>query len=223
MLDTIEGHVETGGEVAAPAIVRNRLKGICVLGSHPQTKRNAPYHDDGWLIYACSPDNSPHGFSPDASAPPRVDAWFEVHVPAFDRSRPYAYLDWLRNIPVVWMRDQVAMRFRAENGEPLFPTARLYPEKEMKARFGAFTFTSSIAFMMAKAICDIERMVADGRMGGNGEPPMLGLWGILQSSQVEYIKQRQGTQNMIWHATKSGIKVLAAQESRLFDPPPEDF
>ncbi|MCK9549121.1 hypothetical protein [Aquamicrobium sp.] len=222
MLDTIEGHVEAGGEVAAPAIVRSRLRGIAVLGSHPQTKRLAPYHDDGFLIYACSPDNSPYGFSPDACAPPRVDQFFEIHRPVFDRSRPYEYLDWLRNIPVVWMRDPVAIRFRAENGEPLFPTARLYPEKEMKARFGAFTFTSSIAFIMAKAIVDIEKMMDEGRMGGS-EPPMLGLWGILQSSKVEYEKQRQGTQNMIWQATQSGIKVLAAQESRLFDPPPEDF
>src|SRR5690606_13506828 len=129
MLDTIEGQAGASGDGAAPAIVRQRLKGIAVLGSHPATKRQAPYNDDGWLIYACSPDNSPYGLSPDACAPPRVNEWFEVHNPVFDRTRPYEYLDWLRNIPVVWMRDPIAMRFCAEDGTPLFPTARLYPEK----------------------------------------------------------------------------------------------
>lgn len=222
MLDTIEGQAGASGDVAAPAIVRQRLKGIAVLGSHPATKRQAPYNDDGWLIYACSPDNSPYGLSPDACAPPRVNEWFEVHTPVFDRTRPYEYLDWLRNIPVVWMRDPIAMRFCAEDGTPLFPTARLYPEKEMKRTFPPYHFTSSIAYIMAKAITDIERMVDEGRMGGS-EPPQLGLWGILQASKVEYVKQRQGTQHFLWEATRRGIKVLVARESALFEPPPEDF
>jgi len=222
MLDTIEKQDETGGEIAVPAIVRGRLRGIALLGSHPATKKLAPYGDDGYLIYACSPDNSPYGLSPDASAPPRVDSWYEIHVPAFDRTRPYEYLDWLRNIPVVWMRDRIAMSFRAPDGSPLFPTARLYPEREMKQQFNCFAFTSTISFMCAKAITDIDEMVKEGRMGGS-EPPQLGLWGILQSSKVEYIKQRQGTQYFLWEATKRGIKVLVAQESRLFEPPPEDF
>lgn len=222
MLDTIEGHVEAGGEVAAPAIVRKRLAGIAVLGSHPATKRLAPYDQDGWLIYSCSPDNSPYGFSPDACAPPRVDQHYEIHRPIFDKSRPYEYLDWLRNIPLVWVRDPIAIRFHAEDGTPLFPTARFYPEKEMKQKFNCFAFTSTIAFILAKAISDIEEMVKEGRMGGS-ERPQLGLWGIMQASKVEYVKQRQGTQYFLWEAARRGIKVYAAQESQLFEPPPEDF
>ena len=222
MLDTIEGQAGASGDVAAPAIVRQRLKGIAVLGSHPATKRQAPYNDDGWLIYACSPDNSPYGLSPDACAPPRVDEFYEIHRPIFHPTRPYEYLDWLRNIPTVWVRDQIALRFRAPDGTPLFPTARLYPEKEMKKRFNYFAFTSSIAFIFAKAISDIEEFVKEGRMGGN-DPPQIGLWGILQASKYEYEKQRQGTQYFIWEAVRRGIKVLVARESALFEPPPEDF
>jgi hypothetical protein len=204
-----------------PPSTSTSLKGICVLGSHPQTKAQAPFDDPGWLIYACSPDNSPFGLSPQKSVPPRVDAWFEIHRPVFHETRPYRYLEWLSNIPVVYMRDQLAMKLQLPDGQKLFPTAVPYPEKEVKDRFGPFTFTSSIAFMMAKAILDIEKMREEGKFGS--ETPTLGLWGILQRSEQEYANQRQGTQNMIWNATKSGIKVLAAQQSGLFEPPPEIF
>jgi hypothetical protein len=197
-----------------------RYKGVAILGSNPATKMTAPFDDAGFLVYSCSPDNSPFGLNPSHCSPlPRVDQAFEIHNPVFDRTRPYAYLDWLRNIPVVWMRDQVAMQMSI-NSKPLFPTAKLYPEKEMKTRFGIFTFTSTIAFMFAKAIVDCEEMRAKGLMP---ETPQIGLWGILQRSKVEYEAQRQGTQNMIHEATKAGIKVLASAQSGLFEPPPETF
>lgn len=205
-----------GGGNAAPV----KYKGIAVLGSHPATKKTAPFDDTGWLVYACSPDNSPFGLSQHCCAPPRVDAWFEIHQPVFDKTRPYGYLHWLRNIPRVYMRDEFAMQTKMADGESLFPTAVPYPEQELKSRFGPFTFTSSIAFIMAKAIVDIEDMRERGLFD---DKPMLGLWGILQKSQDEYAYQRQGTQNMIWAATQAGIKVLAAKESGLFEPPPEIF
>lgn len=220
MLDTID-QADTAGGDNAPAAVTPKLAGIAVCGSNPHTKHLAPFGDKSWLIYACSPDNSPHGLNPQNCSPlPRVDAWFEIHNPVFDKTRPYAYLDWLRNIPRVFMRDHVAMNLRDANGAPIFPTATLYNEKAMKERFGPFTFTSSIAFMMAQAITDIERLRT---LGKTVDLPEIGLWGILQLGKAEYEKQRQGTQNMIWHATKAGIKVRVAPESGLFEPPPEDF
>ena len=223
MLDTIDTKAEqAGGEISpAPSLVK--LKGIAVCGSHPQTKMTAPFDDQGWLIYACSPDNSPFGLNPQNCSPlPRVDAFFEIHRPVFDKTRPYKYLRWLKTMPRVFMRDQWAMQLREPDGSLVFPTAELYPEKEMKARFGPFTFTSSIAFIMAKAIADIEALRGQG-LTVDDEPPQLGLFGILQASKPEYEKQRQGTQNMIHNATKAGIKVRVARESFLFEPPPEDF
>lgn len=211
---------EAAGATDAPAAAPTKLAGIAICGSNPETKKDAPCHDPSWLIYACSPDNSPHGLNPGHCSPlPRVDCWFEIHVPVFDRTRPYAYLDWLKNIPKVYMRDQVALAMTI-NGEKLFPTGKLYPEKALKDRFGPFTFTSSIAFMMAKAIVDIEHLREQGKMV---DTPQMGLFGILQRSKAEYEAQRQGTQNMIHEATKSGIKVLASAKSGLFEPPPETF
>jgi hypothetical protein len=187
----------------------------------------APFADPGWLIYACSPDNTPGGHSPDKCLLPRVDEWFEIHNPVFDATRPYAYLEYLANIPKVWMRDKLAMTFRTQDGRPLFPTAQVYPEKALKDRFGPYAFTSTVAFMMAKAVVDIEEMVRQGRMGpdgyADGEPPQIGLWGILQNSKREYEEQRAGTQQMIWNAAAAGIKVQVAAESGLLQPPQEKF
>jgi hypothetical protein len=183
-----------GGSNAAPV----KYKGIAILGSHPATVAQAPFDDD-WLIYTCSP----HNF--EMRRLPRFDAWFEVHIPVADKTRAYPYLKFLETLPLVWMRDQAAM--------PHFKGAMLYPEAEMKAEFGPFTFTSSIAFMLAMAIKDCERL----------NIPAIGLWGIMQASPNEYTYQRPGIQNLIWQATQRGIEVLAPKESKLFDPPPEDF
>jgi hypothetical protein len=221
MLDLVETTVDAAGEEHSPAAVTTKLKGIAVCGSNPHTKRDAPFADAGFRIYACSPDNSPYGLNPqNCSVLPRVDAWFEIHDPVFDRSRPYAYLDWLRTQPRVYMRDRVAMGLRDANGTPIFPTAVLYPWEPLKKRFGPFTWTSSIAFMMAMAIIDIERARAKDL---TVEKPEIGLYGILQLGKAEYEKQRQGTQNMIWEATKARIKVRVDERSGLFEPPPEDF
>ena len=83
----------------------------------------------------------------------------------------------------------------------------------MKQQFCAFLFSSSIAFMLAKAIADCERLGIK----------QIGLWGILQSSETEFAYQRPGTQYFLWEATRRGIKVLAAKESQLFEPAPEIF
>jgi hypothetical protein len=205
--------VDAAGSDLAPAVPQVRYKGIAICGSNPHNKLHAPFGDEGWLIYACSPDNSPAGAGPGAGPLPRVDVFFEVHVPVFDRSRPYPYLDWLRNAPQVYMRDAVAAQMRAADGQPLFPNAIAYPEARLRGMFCPFLFSSSIAFMMAKAIVDAEELGIK----------QIGLWGILQSSKTEYEKQRAGTQYFIWEATRRGIKVLAARESGLFELPPEDF
>ena len=187
------GDVSSGAQ-AAPFVP----EGIAVLGSHPATVSQAPF-DKPWLIYACSP----HNF--EMRQLPRWDAWFEVHIPLADRTRAYPYLKFLETVPLVWMRDETAVQF--------FPGGRLLPEEEMKAEFGPFTFTSSIAFMLAAAIKDCEKHGIK----------QVGLWGIMQASPNEYAYQRPGIQALIWEATKRGIKVLAPKASRLFDPPPEDF
>lgn len=208
MLDTLE----------APAvdpldtIVKARgvpVTGLAILGSHPATVEAAPFHDMGWVLFACSPHNI------EMRTLPRWDMWSEIHLPVGHATRSWQYLRGLEQQarekqergenPVVWMRDKNAL--------PHFPGGQLYPEDEMKSIFCPFLFSSSIAFMMAKAIVDCERLGIK----------QIGLWGILQASETEYVKQRAGTQYFIWEANRRGIKVMAARESNLFEIPPEDF
>lgn len=175
-------------------------KGIAVLGSHPETKMLAPFDDD-WLIYACSPHNFSHGRLP------RVDQWFELHVPIAHPTRSYPYLRWLEDQEFpVWMRDRESM--------PLFPRAQEYPEQELKDRFGPYIFTSSIAYIQAKAIVDAEQLGIK----------QIGLFGIMQASKEEYILHKTGTQQMIWEAKKLGIDTVVPEPAKhLLEPPPETW
>jgi hypothetical protein len=226
MLDTVvtDLRTEDAGAIEAPAVSRTRLKGIAILGSHPATVEAAPFADDGWLIYACSPHNV------ERRKLPRVTEWFEVHDVIEDPTRAFGYLKAISEMPFVWMRDQRALK----SGN--FPGAREYPPsikgtstiQKVKVpqpngsvaiqqievpngdgMFCPFQFTSSIAYMLAKAIVDCER---EGIK-------QIGIWGVMQASETEYTYQRPGIQYFIWEATRRGIKVLANRESCLFDMP----
>ena len=191
------------------------IEGIAILGSHPATVMRAPF-DKPWRIYACSPHNV------EMRTLPRVDAWFEVHVPVADKTRSYGYLKAVEKMTwPVYMRDVEAM--------PQFPTGVQFPEVELRGvgelnehrqtvltemgKFSYFHFTSSIAYMMAKAIddCDKEGI------------KQIGLWGIMQASQTEYAYQRPGIQYFIDQCWRRGIKVTCPAESMLFEPQPENF
>ena len=220
-----------GNETIASAVnaTEAKYKALCILGSHPATVQQAPFNDLETLIWACSPDNSPYGLASHAKAIPRADAWFICHIPCFDKTLPYAYYDWLKNIPVVYMRDQVAMRMRTEDGTPLFPTAVPYPDAEMRGvkkmgkngeiefipgKFHRSQFRSSIAFMLALGIAECERLrIAE-----------IALYGILQrGSKQEYTDQRPSTQYFIEEAIRRGINVRVAPESMLLHDDPEVF
>lgn len=231
MLDSTVSDVQAAGGDISPAAAQVQTKGIAIVGSNPTTVMETPFDDMAWAIYACSPDNTPFGPSPKARALPRVDQWFELHAPIEDASRPFGYLQAVAQMPFVWMRDRRAM------ATGLFKGARPYPEKELKGTsvvqkvqmpndagvletrvgevpnmdglFCPYMFTSSIAYMLAKAIVDCEKHGIK----------RIGLWGIMQASENEYVYQRPGIQYFLHQATMRRIKLVANRESRLFDMP----
>lgn len=205
--------------VSVPAQPKAAIAGIAICGSNPATKHTGPFGDPSWLIYSCSPDNSPYGTGPGKGPLPRVDQIFEVHAPLEDPSRPAAYLHWVAEQPFVWLRDARAIQ------SGVFKGARPYPEQKL---FGSWTrmkdgsvvptgdgefcptaFTSSISYILAKAIIDCQEQ----------NIPAIGLFGILQSETEEYKSQRPGTQYMLWEARRRGIKTLVAPESKLLEGP----
>lgn len=214
-------------------------KMIAVLGSHPATVMQAPFHDPSVYIYACSPHNIEH------RTLPRADCWCELHAPVEDETRSFAYLKAVSEMPVVMMRDQRALTSGAFKGAVAYPEAVLKGTSRheiIKAPTGTFhqvtsadgrqgfaeiaerrptetpnndgkffpwMFTSSIAYMLAKAIYDCER----------SEIKTLGIFGVMQASETEYAYQRPGIQYFIGEAFRRGIRVEAPRESGLFDMP----
>ena len=229
-------NVAAGGGVApavsSPMCGGGAPTGIAILGSNPATLSQAPFGDPSWAIYACSPDNSPYGLGTHCQSLPRVTEWFECHTPVADESRPFSYLYHIATtMPVVWLRDE------RELAAGFFKNGREYPEKELrgtsttqKVKFevapgqverriveipnndglvNPWQFTSTIAYMLAKAIMDCEQHGIR----------QIGLWGIMQQSENEYAYQRPGIQYFLGEAMKRGIKVVAPRESCLFDMP----
>lgn len=178
---------------------------IAVLGSHPATKMQAPFEDRSWRIYACSTHNVPCSTQVKAKTPPlpRFDEFYEVHTPAGDPTRPDDYLAKVRELSEtipVWMRD------RAD-----YPKALEYPNDEVLRAFGAFFHeTSSIYFIVAKAILDIK---ATGEADNT-----IGVWGVMQESLDEYTYQLPGIQYILQRAMDIGIHVVTPTESGLLAP-----
>jgi hypothetical protein len=163
---------------------------IAILGSHSATRLKAPFTDADWQIWACSPANS-------GGILPRVDAWFEMHVPYRSDTRPDDYIDWLATLPLVHVRDANALE--------RIPGAVLWPDDDLKARFGRFFFTSSIAHVFARAI--------------SRNPQVIGLWGVHMASREEYEDQRAGCQYFIQKAWDAGIEVIVPPGVTLLEPP----
>ena len=160
------------------------MRKIALVGAHSDTNLDAPYQDPEWEIWACSGKN--------VHALPRWDVWFELHVPLGGEY----YVDWLRNQPIVYVRELADL-----------PGQCLYPEAEMREQFGQFFFTSSIAYMMALAI--------------SHEPDEIGLWGVHMGIGEEYAYQKPGCQYFIQKALDKGIEITVPPQSKLLEPPKE--
>ena len=194
---------------------------IAVMGSHPATKMQAPFDDPEWKIWACSPHNfrdpswhtifngvwvwpdmyiirTPPNFP--QGALPRVDEWFEVHPQAKHKSRDKDYLEFVRQLSEkipVWMQDLSD-----------HPNARKYPTEEVIEEFGPFMLTSSIAYILAKAIM--------------AKPEAIGLWGVMQATTTEKEDQLPGIKYFLSEANRRGIKVCLPEQAAHIFKLPED-
>jgi len=184
----LEAKVVIEPQVAPKAEVKP-LK-IALVGTAPSSRMLAPFNDPSWTIWACSPGNM--------NVLPRVDIWFELHGNLHwpeNQSYGAPYVDWLRRltIPVMMQNNQYV------------PNAVVFPMEQMVNEFGRDFFTSSFAWMMAKAIADGAKEIA--------------LFGIDMASRDEYILQRPGFYFFKHLAEQRGIKVSAPNESDIMQPP----
>lgn len=177
-------------QIVNAAPVAEPLK-IALIGTAPSSRMLAPYSDQSWKIWACSPGNTPNVL-------PRIDAWFEIHKNLlWPEYKHYGepYIAWLKQQTFpIYMQDQ-----------SLVPNAISLPTKELVQEFGQYFFTSTFAWMLAMAM-----------KSGASE---IALYGIDMASRDEYMLQRHGAFFFFGEAAKRGIKITAPYESDILQPP----
>jgi hypothetical protein len=174
-------------------------KRICLMGSAPSSVALAPFNDPSYEIWACSPATRPFL--------KRVDRFFEIHL--YEPDQPWfspEYVDFMAKLPVpVFMLEPV----------PSIPGSVAYPKEEVMRYFGPeaiFFWTSSLSWMFAMAIIEIER---------SGEPGEICLFGVdMSASEEVYSGQRAGCQYFAGQALRRGIRVSVPGQSDLLRPTP---
>ena len=172
---------------------------IALCGSAPSSVQLAPFKDDGWEVWGCSPGAYPY-------AGPYADVWYELHrwepqIPGQMGSGKAwftpEYVEFLaRFTGKVWMMDPLP---------PEIPGAQRVPVEELVDKYGPYFMSSSLSWMFAMAL----------ETPGVEE---IGLWGVDMSAHEEYATQRPGCQYFCTLAMQRGIKVTIPPESDLLQP-----
>lgn len=181
---------------------------IALIGSAPSSVGIAPYGDISWKIWGCSPGAF--------FRVGRSDEWFEIHrwqpgeigkpatqVPWFTPE----YVTWLYKHPCVWGFDLPKD----------MPNGKMIPHGDLRAKYGDYFFTSTIAWMFAMAI---ERIIEDRKTRKEPEPDVIGLWGVDMAANEEYGPQRDALQFFMQAARWIAIETALPPESDLMTPPP---
>lgn len=190
-----------------------KRKQIAVCGFASSSRGAIPVDDPTWEIW---------GLNQLYRHLRRADRWFDIHwnwneevVPGTD------HRGWIKDcgIPVYMMQQQ-----------PDLPTSVSYPLEPLIAQLGADYFTSTIAYMVALAIAEIDADV-DRRLAA-GESPAgatsvrqaviglyneyaIGVFGVDLAVGEEYFWQKACAEYWIGVASARGIRVMIPPQSAL--------
>ena len=169
-------------------------------------QHQAPYLDESWEIWGCSP--GVYG------QVPRIDRYFELHrwEPGQSWFSP-EYCSWLRAFKgPVYMGGHV----------PEVPNCTLLPIEKLTDEFGPYCWTSSLAYMTAMAIMmvQMDRAAREATGEGKDEKDAIGLWGVDMAANEEYRYQRPALQFLIHECKRRGIAFVLPPESDLNRPMP---
>lgn len=187
--------VDDPKDVVAPA---TPLK-IAIVGAAPSSRELAPFKDETWEIWGCSPSNR---------TLPRITAWFEIHALEDIRSERWSkwakpYIEWMKTQPRVYMQEP----------NELVPNALVFPRDEINAQFSTswqpqpLFLTSSIAWQIAFAI----------RLGA----AEIVVYGVDMAANSEFDYERPGCKYWLAKAREAGIKVTVPPQSDLDQPAPQ--
>lgn len=179
------------------------FSGIAILGTAPSSMALAPFDNQEWAIWGCSPGAFP------ICAQKRSDVWFELH-------RWLPYQPGKSGAPGTrqWFSPEYT-RFLQEHKGPVImtefqesiPNCTLYPYQDLLQKFGPYHFTSTISLMLAYAIDTLSSMDVKNKR--------IGLFGIDMAAGEEWAYQRPGCQHFVGLAKAYGIEVVIPPESDL--------
>ncbi len=194
-------------------------KRIAVCGFASSSRDMAPVNDPNWEIW---------GLNQLYRHIKRADRWFDVHyyweqevVPGTDGGydKPGSYMHWMANCGLpVYMHHLVKE----------IPTSVRFPVERLIAKYGSDYFTSTIAFMVALAIEEIEgRVDAEFKAYVKRSPKVLleradltavrrkmfaeyaiGVFGVDLIVGDEYFWQKSCAEFWLGHASALGINVV---------------
>lgn len=249
MLTAQDETTATAGSADAPAVAPQTYTGIAILGSHPATVMNAPFGDASWLIYACSPHNVEQRTLPRVDQWFELHDTIEDVTRAFGYLKAVSEMPfvWMRDkralasglfkgareYPETLLKGTSTIQdikagtgqyrqVAGPDGKPAMAEVMERRRVEVPNNDGLFCpymFTSSIAYMLAKAIWDIEELKKNAQMGGSSILPSIGLWGIMQASDTEYCaapQTRALTSDLRWIPVgdlKVGDELIAFDEN----------
>jgi hypothetical protein len=195
---------------AAQGQVRGERKKFAVCGFASSSRGFIPVGSDEWEIW---------GLNQLYRHLARADRWFDIHrnwneevVPGTDHR--------------AWIRDSGIPVYMVER-HPDLPTSVRYPLERLIEAHGADYFTSTIAFMLALAIDEIDQRVdaamaaEPGRRWSRADVKerygefMIGIFGVDLIVGEEYFWQKSCAEFWIGAATARGIQVLIPPQSAL--------
>lgn len=183
--------------------------GIAILGTASSSMELAPFRDQKWAIWACSPGAYP------ICARNRSDVFFEVHrwlpTPPGQFGSP-GTKPWFSPEFDVFLRTHKGPVFMSEV-EPTIPTSVRIPFEDLLAKYGPYFWQSSMSYMLALAIGELAPRAQAG------EQVAIGLWGVDMSATEEWAYQRPACQHFIGLAQSLGINIVLPAESDLMRPP----
>jgi hypothetical protein len=171
---------------------------IAVIGTAPYHKFLAPFDDEEWEIWPCSPGN--------AKVYKRVTRWFELH--GVDDCKGPENNDWNKSY-FDWLNTQSFPVYMQEPND-LVPQAKVFPLKAWlreHGNLGRMAASSSIALMIGYAI-----ML---------KPEAIAVFGVdMAAGEEQYGNQKVGCLIMLELARQRGIKVEVPLSSCLATMPP---
>jgi hypothetical protein len=181
---------------------------IALLGTSGSSMGLAPFTDQSWAIWACSPGTM------SICAQQRSDVFFETH--RWMPSQPGKFgapgtKPWFSPEFHQFLRDHKGPVFMSQP-DPSIPSSVRVPFESLIEKYGPYFFNSSISWMLAMAI---EALAPRAQAG---EKVALGLWGIDMAASEEWAYQRPGCQHFIGLAKSLGIEIVLPVESDLMRP-----